>query len=918
MGRDRERDRIAGLLEDARSGRSGTLVVQGEAGIGKTALLDQIAADADGTRLVRGAGIESETELAFSGLHLMLHPYGDRFDVLPGQQAAALRSAFGLAAGPAGDRFLIGAATLTLLSELAADRPVVCLVDDAQWLDRASLDALLFAARRLGADPVSMIFTVRDTARPFPDHGLDVLRLAGLDRATARRLVEAHAPGLTVPVRERLLDEAAGNPLALIELASSLGSEPAHQAGPLPVGGRVQEAFRRQLTELPDAARRLLLVIAADGTADLGVVLRAADALGLGPADLGPAEEARLVVLEGDGVRFRHPLIRAVTYQNAAHHQRIAVHGALARTLGDEHADRRAWHLAAAATGPDESVAAELERAADRAGHRGGTAAVAAAYERAARLSTDPEGKARRLVHAARADYDAGRPDRATRLAAEAAHLTAEDGVIAEAAFIRAQVAYERESPAADAALALEGAKLIAGSDPEQAVSMLTEAVWSARDAGAHDLVRESVAQLRGVRLPAGSAKTPVTGALIAYGRLSGGGAPEAVPAMRALLDAALKGEVDDLVECVIGGFMGLLVADDRRATALLERMAADARAQGTLGWLPYILEPLAIGRLLLGDLHGAESAAAEGISLAADIGMDMQVTALKCIAVRLESDARRSRAEAPGVLAHSDRHPANAALASWGLGLLDLAAGHAGAALQHLDAVCSGPARHDLLIRAVPDHAEAAVRAGRPDLARTYLPAFEAWAAATSSTGTSSTGTSSTGTSSTGTSSTGTSSTGMVARCRALLADGDEADEHYRTALSLHGDHPYDAARTRLLYGEWLRRRRRRTEARAELTAAEDAFARIGAGVWAERARAELEVLGDRPAARTGDADPLKRLTPQELQVVRLAAAGLSNREIGAQLYLSPRTVGHHLYKAYPKIGVTRRIELARLLSVE
>ncbi|WP_433470129.1 ATP-binding protein [Spirillospora sp. CA-128828] len=891
MGREREWERVAGVLGDARSGRSRTMVVRGEAGIGKTALLGRITADAEDMQVIRGTGVESESELAFGGLHLMLHPYRDRFEALPERQAAALRSAFGLAAGPAGDRFLIGAATLTLLSELAADRPLACLVDDAQWLDSASLDALLFAARRLGADPIAMIFTVRDGVRPFPDRGLDVLRLTGLDRGAARDLVTAHAPGLTVPVRERLLDEAAGNPLALIELANALRSRPARQAGPLPVGGRVQETFRRRLAELPDATRRLLLVVAADGTADLGVVLRAGEALGLGPADLGPAEEAGLVVLDGEEVRFRHPLIRAVTYQDAAHHRRIAVHGALARVLGgDEHADRRAWHLAAAATGPDESVAAELERVADRAERRGGTAAVAAAYERAARLSTEPEGKARRLVHAARACYDAGRPDQATRLAAEAEQLTGQDGVVAEATFIRAQVAYERVSPAADAALALQGAALIAGSDPEQAVAMLTEAVWSARDAGAHDLVRRSVELLREVKLPAGSAKALVAAALIAYGRLPDGAA-EAVPAMRALFESARSGGVEDVVECVIGGFMGLLVADDRAAIELLERMAGELRAQGALGWLPYILEALAIGRLLLGDLRGADAAAAEGVSLATDIGMDMQVTALKCIVVRLEGDAERSRAMAPDVLKHADLHPTNTALASWGLGLLDLAGGHADAALERLEAVCSGPARHDVLIRAVPDHVEAAVRAGRPDLARAHLPAFEAWAAATSC-------------------------GALMSRCRALLADGDEADEHYRRALELHGDHAYDAARTRLLHGEWLRRRRRRTEARTELTAALEVFARLGAACWAGRARSELEVLGDRPAAGALDGDPLKRLTPQELQVVRLAAAGLSNREIGAQLYLSPRTVGHHLYKAYPKIGVTRRMELARLVS--
>ncbi|WP_121433913.1 helix-turn-helix transcriptional regulator [Actinomadura pelletieri] len=888
IGRHHERGRVAGLLADARAGRSGTLVIRGEAGIGKTTLIDQVAADAVDMRVVRGAGVEAETELPFSGLHLMLHPHGDRLDALPAQQAAALRSAFGLAPGPVPDRFLIGAATLTLLSELATDRAVLCLVDDEHWLDPASLDALLFAARRLNADPLAVIFAVRDTARPFPDRGLETVRLDGLERAEAADLVAAHAPGLTVPVRDRLLDEAGGNPLALVELANALGSRPPLHAGPLPVGGRVQETFRLQLAELPDATRLLLLVVAADGTADLGVVLRAAGTLGLDAADLGPAEEARLVVLDGEEVRFRHPLIRAVTYQNAAHHQRIAVHGALAGALdGDAHADRRAWHRAAAATGPDEDIAAELERAARRADRRGGTAAVAAAYERAARLSTEPEGRARRIVHAARAAYDAGRPDDATRLAEEAAHLTGDDAVIAEAMFVQAQVAYERTSPAADAALALKGARLIAADDPEKAVSMLTEAVWSARDAGAHDLVRDSVELLETVRLPDGSTQAPVTGALIAYGR-----SPWAVPPMRALVEAAQGNRVEDFVERIIAGFIGLLIADDSAATALLENTAARARAQGALGWLPYIMEPLAIGRLLLGDLRGADAAAAEGLSLASDIGMDMQVMALTCITVRSESDAERSRSLAPDVLRHADLHPTNAALATWGLALHDLADGRADAALDHLDAVCSGPARHDLLLRAVPDHAEAAVRAGRRDLARTHLPAFETWAAATSF-------------------------TAHVSRCRALLSDGDTAEEHYRTALTLHGDRAYDAARTRLLYGEWLRRRRRRTDARAELTAARDTFARLGADRWTTRARAELEALGDRPTARPGDADPLNRLTPQELQVVRLAATGLSNREIAAQLYLSPRTVGHHLYRAYPKIGVTRRTELTRLVSV-
>lgn len=893
-GRGPERDRLERMLADARGGRSGALAVRGDAGIGKSALLDDLASAAHGMRVLRGVGIESEAELPFSGLHLLLHPFADRLEVLPGQQAEAMRSAFGLAEVPVRDPFLIGAATLTLLSDLAAQRPLVCLLDDAQWLDRASSDALFFAARRLHDDPIAMVFAVRDTVQPFPTPGIDVMRLDGLDRASAVDLLAECAPELTVPVRDRLLDEAGGNPLALIELAHALKDGLVEQAGPLRVTGRIMDAFRLQLGELPVATRLLLLLAAADGTAELGVVLRAGETLGASPVELGPAEEARLVVTSGDEIRFRHPLIRAVAYQSAPHHQRIAAHGALAEALSaTADADRRTWHRAAAATGPDEEVAGELERTAERARQRGGTVAVASAYERAARLSADREGKAQRIVRAARSAYDAGRPDWATRLATEAAALTAEPGVVAEAAYVRAQVEYERTSPAADAALALEGAVLITRSDPERAVSMLTEAVWAARDACAHDLLRNSVTQLETVRLPEGSALTPVAAALIGYGRLSEGEPGPAVAPMRALVKAVQAGTVQDFVERVIAGFMGLLIADDEAATEVLESLAADVRAAGSLGWLPYVLEPLAIGRLLRGDFRGASADVAEGASLASDIGMDMQVTVLKAISVWLAAvtgDAAQCRALVGEVLEHAALHPTNAALASWGVGLLDLADGRCEQALERLDAVCAGPARHDLLIRAVPDHVEAAVRSGRADLARRYLPTLAAWAEHN------------------------VLGSALELRCQAMLGDGDQAEEHYRAALDLIPGRPYELARTRLAYGEWLRRQRRRSEARAILAQAEDAFARLGAARWAERARAELTVLGDRPVARAQADDPLQRLTPQELQVVRLAAAGYSNREIAARLYLSPRTVGHHLYRAYPKIGVTRRMELTQL----
>ncbi|MCP9970253.1 LuxR C-terminal-related transcriptional regulator [Actinomadura madurae] len=887
-------DRVTRLLDGARDGRSGTVVLQGEAGIGKTALLDRIASGAGDLRLVRGVGIESETELAFSGLHLMLHPHIDRFGALPARQAAALRSAFGVGDGPAGDRFLIGAATLTLLSELAADRPLACLVDDAQWLDTASLDALLFAARRLGADRIAMVFAVRDGARPFPGHGLDVVRLAGLDRAAAEQLVTAHAPALTVPVRERLLDEAAGNPLALIELASALQSRPARHAGPLPVGGRVQETFRRRAGR--DAGRRPPAAPRGRRRRHRRPRRRAARRGGA-RAHAGRPRSRR-------GGRARRPRRRGGAVPAPAHPRRHlpgrppppADRGA--RRPGRDARRRRARRPPRLAPGGrrhrpgrGRRGRAGAGRAPRRAPRRVGRRRRRLRARGAAQHRGREQGPPARPGGAGRLRRGPPRPGHPPRRRGRAPHRGRRDRrrghLRPRPGRLRAHVAGRGRGTGAAGRGADRRERPRAGGIDADRGRLVRPGRRRARPGAAErrpappDRASGRVGEGAGRRGP-DRLRAPGGGAA---------GAPGAVPAMRALFEASRDGLVEDVVDNIIGGFMGLLVAADRPATELLERLAAQARAEGALGLLPYILEPLAIGRLLLGDLRGADSAAQEGLSLAADIGMDIQVTALRCIAVRLEPDPERSRAMATDLRKHADVHPTNTALASWGLGLLDLAGGRAEAALERLDEVCSGPARYDVLIRAVPDHAEAAVRAGRPDLARTHLPAFEAWAAAASC-------------------------TALLSRCRALLADGDAAEEHYRAALDLHGDHAYDAARTRLLYGEWLRRRRRRTEAGTELAAARDAFARLGAAGWAERARAELEVLGDRPAARAGDADPLKRLTPQELQVVRLAAAGLSNREIGAQLFLSPRTVGHHLYKAYPKIGVTRRVELARLVS--
>ena len=484
VGRDDELRRIDRLLADARAERSGALVVRGEAGVGKSVLLDRAvsAAGSEGFQVVSGIGVESDSELAYGGLHQLLFPHLDRLAALPVPQAAALRGAFGLAESGEANRFLISAGTLALLADLAEEAPLLCVVDDLQWFDQGSAEALLFAARRFEADPIAMLFAVRETSMPFETPGLEALQLSGLGAQDAARVLDGHAPELADPLRARVLEESAGNPLAIIELGTTRRetddvdlSDPAGAVGTLPVSVRVQELFRRQIADLPDATRRALLVAAADSTAPLETVLRVVEAFGGAAADLAPAERATLVRI-GGRVAFRHPLVRAAAYRGEPLHRRVEVHRAYADALtADTEADRRAWHLAAAATAPDEAVAVELEGVAERARHRGGAMAVSVAYERAGRLSVDPELKARRIARAAQAAFDAGKPDRAARLAAEALSLTADPGIRAEAIYAQGAVAYERTSPRIDAELTIEAGALVRDTDPSAPRSRSTK-----------------------------------------------------------------------------------------------------------------------------------------------------------------------------------------------------------------------------------------------------------------------------------------------------------------------------------------------------------------------------------------------------------------------------------------------------------
>ncbi|WP_280274456.1 helix-turn-helix transcriptional regulator, partial [Nocardia wallacei] len=516
------------------------------------------------------------------------------------------------------------------------------------------------------------------------------------------------------------------------------------------------------------------------------------------------------------------------------------------------------------------------------------------ARHRGARPAPPPPGGGPRRGGAARGPYDAGELDRATGCATAAADLTSSADTLAEATWIRAQLAYERESPAAAAELMVRGAAPIVETLPAQAVSMLTDAIGCAKDGGAHDLVRAAARLLAAVPLEPGSELRPVVDGMTGLAALFDGDAAAGYTGMRAFVAAAREGRSVGRVELVLAGYLALIV-DDRAAIEILTGLVADARRSGALGWLPYAQEPLAIALLLRGRFRDAEAAVTEALSVSADLGQDtktMTMSAIPAWLAAVAGDAAACRAHAETMLRNRTRHPTNAALATWALGLLELGAGRFEAAADHFDAVCAGPARRDFLVRAVPDHVEAAVRSGRTACAARYLDTLTDWAEHTGQ----------------------PAAAALVHRCRALLSADPET--HYRAALLRHDedDCPYDHARTALLYGEWLRRQRRRTDAQARLTAALHAFERMGAAGWAERAGAELAALGDRPVARPHDHDPTARLTPQELQVVRLAAAGLSNRDIAAQLFLSPRTVSHHLYRAYPKLGVTKRTELARL----
>jgi DNA-binding CsgD family transcriptional regulator len=898
-GRQAELSVIAELLE----GRSGALVVRGVAGIGKSALLESAAASAH-ARVLRVTGVESEADLPFAALHLLLRPALEHAEALPRQQLEALRGAFGCGGTTRGDPFLVGLATLSLLAELSTAGPVLCLVDDAQWLDGESADALLFAARRLHAEPVTVLFAAREGG--FPARGLPELWLGELDVEAARKLLSEQVADLPPAVRDQLLAEAGGNPLALIELPRMLTPEQRRGARvPLssslgtaqPVTDRVLTGFRDRVSELPDATRACLLVAALDDHDELDVLERALGLLGASLDDFADAERAGLVRVGPMGVAFRHPLVRTAVLMACDIAGHRAAHRALAETVDD---DRRAWHLAAVTLQPDEEVAGKLESLALRARMRGGQMAVSAAYARAAELSTDPGHAVRRWTAAASAAVEAGLWQRAAELVDKARHrteATPAGAVLADLAYVRAMLEVEAGRPLQGVRLLHEGAEAV--EDQPTKLSLLSLACYYTWASVTHP-DQPALARRTEELCPDGDEPAAMVRTFAHAFRLvlEGDGAVTTLTYRMPDDAERIPFELRVLLahQCVVSADLdGML---DGAA-----RLVEDCRAEGRLGRMPQAMTILTIAQLVSGHHQSARATVAAGLALAGDVGRPQWCSYLAGVHAWLSAVAgeqEECRAMAAQAIRDTDhrRWMPGAWWAEFALAALDFGLGRYDAVLDRIDRAMSGPTRHAFLWRCFwPDYIEAAVRVGDPRRAGDHLRRYTEWAEATGR----------------------SVPLAVLHRVRALLAPDGEAGELYERAMALHaeGDQPFDEARTRLVYGEWLRRHRRRAEARTHLQAAAEGFARLGAVPWSDRASAELRATGLTLPDRSRASDPLAILTPQELQVVRLAVTGATNREIGAQLFLSPRTVASHLYRAFPKLGVASRAELSRLPEV-
>ena len=900
-GRQAECRTLDALLDDLRSGESRALVLRGEPGVGKSALLEYVAERASGCRVVRAAGVQSEMELPFAGLHQLCAQMLDRLEHLPGPQRDALGTAFGLTGGQVPDRFLVSLAALTLLSDAAEERPLVCLVDDAQWLDRASTQALAFVARRLSAESVAVIFAVR-VSEDLELTRLPELVIDGLGDDDARALLGFELAGpLDERVRDRIVAETRGNPLALLELPRGL--TPAQLAGgfglpdALPLSGQIEESFRRRLEPLPVESRRLLLVAAAEPIGDRGLVWRAAERLDVAVgAAAAPAVAAGLLAFDAH-VRFRHPLVRSAVYRAASPEERQRVHRALSEaTDPGVDPDRRAWHRAHAASGPDEEVAAELERSAGRAEARGGLAAAAAFLERAAELTLEPARGAERALAAAQAKHRAGAFGEALRLLSTAEAGSLDELQRARVDLLRAQVTFAISRGSDAPSLLLKAAQRLEPLDVRLAretyLEALIAAVLAHRLADGGGLLEVAEA----VRQAPPSPRAPRASDLLLDGWLLRITESDlaAAPMLKRALVAFRGGRVsreEEIRWLWFACHTALELWDDEAWRVLSSRLVELSRDAGALTELPLALNSLSVVHLFAGDFStaaalvdeadavnevtGSELAPYGAVLLAACQGREDRASRL--IEAAIKEVARRGEGMGLTVI-----HWASALLYN-GFGRFQDALQAARRASEHA---------HDPT-RGLPELIEGAIRSGVPARAHDALQRLSQTTRAT-----------------------GTEwALGTEALSRALMSDNGAADALYREAIDRLGRTGVRLAlaRAHLLYGEWLRRERRRLDAREQLRTAHEMLTAMGFEAFADRAARELLATGETARKRTVDTGD--ELTAQEAQVARLARDGLSNPEIGARLFISPRTVEYHLHKVFAKLGIASRYQLHRVI---
>jgi len=904
LGREPERAMLGDLLDAARRGRSTAVVLRGEPGIGKTALLECAVGLATGFRLLRARGVESESELAFSGLQELVRPVVGLIEALPKRQRAVLEGALALGPPVTGDPLAVRAATLSLIAAAAEDMPLLAVIDDAHWLDPSSAEALAFAARRLHMEGVVALFAVR-VLEPssFDPTGLREVTITGLGEQPARRLLrERTGRKLALEVAEQLIRLAAGNPLALLEFSMALspgqldGSEPLEQ--PLPVGSGIERAFTRRLGQLPPDTREALLIAATSELDEPGTVAAALRTLGVSRSAFDAAERAGLISLTDGRYRFRHPLVRSVVYQAAPSERRRAVHSALAAGSEDV-VDGHAWHLAAAASGPDEHVAAALEEAGERAAARGGLPTATRAYERAAALTPKPEARVRRLLAAATYAVLSGRVQWASELIDAGSALT--DGALIRADFRHLSGVVERllGSALRSHEIFWDGADAIADLDPARATFMMIDATTTdimigdleaamASGRRARQLVQVCPPALR--RLAAYAADTAA-----AYrGELP----PEELGTESALVAAASL-ELPAIAAAAIDLSLtrGLVAEGQVERGAILERAIKEARDLGALGKLPFVLGHGAHADFQAGRWARARARASEAVELAGATSYRAWglVHLARVSAAEGREEECRAAVEEAFSLARARGHRSLEVHLLSVLGLLELGLGNIRAAVEVL-VRCAREAEAEGLgnpptVPYEPDLVEALHAAGRDEEARMAAELLQLraehvrspWGLAT------------------------------AARCRGLLAGKGEFEVEFQAALALHNRVPsrFELARTQLGYGERLRRLRRRTEAQEQLSAALSTFEQFAAQPWAIRARQELRAAGflTRPQRGRSSAE---KLTPQELRVALIVAEGASVREAAMQLFLSPKTIDAHLSRAYQKLGVHNRAQLA------